>query len=162
MSKMVLGRHRSILLLVSLGLALGLYATGLFLCGADVLVKNKKLSAKMFGESSPPVEGSVAEQYQDIVMTMMWPYIQDAVNDYYQRNCGCSPAIALFDIDVLSILRPNGYRAFEFLLELRVNPYLGAHNTIGTDIVTVKVYPGKISVEKFEHIRSYPIPKWLQ
>jgi hypothetical protein len=59
-------------------------------------------------------------------------------------------------------VRPDGYRRFGFEIMLQVSPYLGAHNSIGTDLITFRISSGEVTVEKFEHIKSYPIPPWLQ
>ena len=42
-------------------------------------------------------------------------------------------------------------------------PYVGAHNTIGVDNLTIKVFFGEgCKVVKFQHVKSYPIPSWLE
>jgi hypothetical protein len=114
-----------------------------------------------FEPESPP-QGSLEEIYQDIFMTMLLPYIHQAVDAYYEKYTGYSPAIDPCQPDILFIERPNGYRTFLIIIKLEVMPYLGAHNSIGVDHITIKVSAGEIKVEKFEHIKSYPIPPWLQ
>ncbi len=89
-------------------------------------------------------------------------YIDKAVDNYYEKNLGYSPGVAPWQTDVLSIERPNGYRTFLFIVKLEVKPYLGAHNSIGVDHITIKVSSGEVKVEKFEHIKDYPIPPCLQ
>ncbi len=109
-----------------------------------------------------PSEGSLEELYQDVFMTMLLPYIQEAVRNYYEENTAYSPNVAPYEPEILSIERPEGYRTFQFVIKLEVAPYLGAHNPIGVDHITVRVSPGEVNVEKFEHIKSYPVPPWLQ
>ncbi len=102
------------------------------------------------------------ELYQDVFMTMLLPYIQEAVSNYYEENTGYSPNVDPYGPVILSIERPNGYRTFLFIIKLEVAPYLGAHNSIGVDHITIRVSAGEVKVEKFEHIKSYPVPPWLQ
>lgn len=118
--------------------------------------------AKTYFEPEIPSSGSLEELYQDVFMTMLLPYIQEAVSHYYEENTGYSPTVDPWQPDILFIERPDGYRTFAFVIKLGVAPYLGAHNPIGVDHLTIRVSPGEVSVEKFEHIKSYPIPPWLQ
>lgn len=117
---------------------------------------------KTYFEPERPAAGSLEEIYQDVFMTMLLPYIQEAVNDYYEKNTGYFPSVDPWQPDVLSIERPNGYRTFLFIIKLEVMPYLGAHNSIDVDHITLRVSYREVKVEKFEHIKSYPIPPWLQ
>ncbi len=102
------------------------------------------------------------ELYQDVFMTVLLPYSQEAVSKYYEKNTGYSPNVDPYGPTVLSIERPDGYRTFLFIIKLEVVPYLGAHNPIGVDHITIRVSSGEVKVETFEHIKSYPIPSWLQ
>ncbi len=37
-------------------------------------------------------------------------------------------------------------------------PYIGAHNTVGIDNVTIRISSEEAKVEGLEHIKSYEIP----
>ncbi|WP_055668844.1 DUF3888 domain-containing protein [Desnuesiella massiliensis] len=80
------------------------------------------------------LQGSKEELYQDIFMTMLTPYIQKAVDNYYGRHYAVDPVA-----EILSIDRPNGYRTFYFIIKLQVAPYQGAHNAVGVDQITLSV-----------------------
>lgn len=123
---------------------------------------NQPVKYRTYFEPKTPSKGSLEELYRDVFMTMLLPYIQEAVNKYYEENTGYSPNVDPWQPDILSIERPNGYRTFVFVIKLEVAPYLGAHNPIGVDRITIRVSSGEVKVEKFEHIISYPIPSWLQ
>jgi hypothetical protein len=113
-------------------------------------------------EPGKPATGSIEEIYQDVFMTLLLPCINKAVDNYYEENTGYTPIVDPWQPDVLSIERPNGYRTILFIIKLEVMPYLGAHNSIGLDHITIRVSSGEVRVEKFEHIKSYPIPPWLK
>lgn len=104
-----------------------------------------------------PVEGSVEELYKDIIVTLLQPYITNEISKYY----GKSFQYDLFSIEFLEIERPK-YRAFNFLIKLQVDPFVGAHNTIGIDEIIIRVSSTKTKVEKFKHIKSFPLPPHLK
>lgn len=117
---------------------------------------------KTYFKPERPPQGSLKELYQDILMTTLLPNIQGAVTSYYVKNTGYSPSVDPWQPDILYIERPNGYRTFLFIIKLEVAPYLGAHNSIGVDRITLRVASNEVQVLDFEHIKSYPIPPWLQ
>lgn len=106
-----------------------------------------------------PPKRSTEELYQDIFVSLLSPYIDKAVEDYY----GKPYTIAPYQTEVLSAERPNGYRTFAFRIQLKVLPYTGPHLYVGEDHITILVvYGPKIKVEKFEHIKSYELPPHYQ
>lgn len=94
-------------------------------------------------------EDTKEELYKDIFITMLHPCIEQAINDYYGKPYNYAP----YDITILNVERQNGYRTFTFLIKLQVMPYVGAHNTVGVDNLTIEVsYERECKVVKFEHI----------
>lgn len=94
-------------------------------------------------------EDSKEELYKDIFITMLHPCIEQSINNYYGKSYSYEP----YDVTILNIERPNGYRTFVFLIKLQVMPYVGAHNTVGVDNLTIEVsYGMECKVVKFEHI----------
>jgi hypothetical protein len=105
-----------------------------------------------------PQEGSVEELYKDIIATLIQPYISDEIKKYY----GSPYLYDLFSMKFLRIDRPYGYRSFAFKIKVEVQPFIGAHNTVGIDEMTINLEGGRPKVENFKHIKSFPIPKYLQ
>lgn len=99
-----------------------------------------------------PMEGSIEELYKDIIVTLLEPIIDNEVIKHY----GQLLQYDLFDIDFLKIERPL-YRSFNFIIKLQIRPFVGAHNTIGIDEITIKVSSGETKVEEFKHIITFPI-----
>ena len=60
--------------------------------------------AKTYFEPEIPSSGSLEELYQDVFMTMLLSYIQEAVSHYYEENTGYSPNVDPWQPDILSIL----------------------------------------------------------
>lgn len=106
-----------------------------------------------------PPEQSREELYQDIFLSMLLPYIQEEVDKYYSKYLIDTPIVAPYTVYVLSSERLYGYRSFAFRLKLQVNSYVGPHNTVGYDYITLTVGGmDKVKIEKFEHIKSYKLP----
>ena len=97
-----------------------------------------------------PGESSSQELSQDIFMTLLHPYIEKSVEDYYGPGVLVDP----WDVKVLSVERPNGYRTSLFLLQLEATPYVHSHLGVGIDRITFRISTGEITVEKFEHIKD--------
>ena len=102
-------------------------------------------------------EHSQEELYQDIFVTLLAPYIQTTINDYYKQYLTTSPNYSLDSIEILEVERPMGYRSFLFTMKLQVKTYIGPHLDVGVDQLTIRVGSGEgeVKVEKFEHVKSY-------
>lgn len=94
----------------------------------------------------------------DIISTLLFPEINKCIDKYYPEH----PQVALFNVKILETKRPAGYRTFNFMIKLEVKPFVGAHNVIGIDHITFDISPTGVSVEKFEHIKSFDIPQHLR
>jgi len=104
---------------------------------------------------NPPAQ-SREELYQDIFVSLLLPDIQKSVDDYYKDFLTEKPIVAPYYVHVLNIERLMGYRSFSFRLKLKVSSYIGPHLNIGDDYITIKIEGGdKVTIEKFEHIKSY-------
>ena len=107
---------------------------------------------------------SQQELYQDVYVTLLNPYIKKAIDDYYEPLLTTSPMYSPESVEILNLERPMGYRSFLFIIELQIEPYVGPHDSIGVDQLTIRVGAGEneVKVEKFEHIKSYELPPNLQ
>jgi hypothetical protein len=105
---------------------------------------------------SNPAKQSREELYQDIFVSLLLPDIQKSVDDYYKSFLTEKPIVTPDYVHVLSVERLMGYRSFSFRLKLKVSSYIGPHLNIGDDYITLKIEGGdKVTIEKFEHIKSY-------
>lgn len=97
-----------------------------------------------------PQPYSKEELYQDIFMSMLIPYIDEAVSNYYGKSLS-----VYIPGKILSIERPNGYRTLYFVIKVQVSSYEGPHNFVGVDNITLSVAGKNIKVEKYEHVSTY-------
>lgn len=104
-----------------------------------------------------PEEGSVEELYKDIIVVLIEPYITEEISKQY----GMLLQYGLSSIEFLEIERSE-YRSFNFLIKLQVDPFLGAHNTVGLDEIVIKIGENNPKVISFKHIKSFPLPPQLE
>jgi hypothetical protein len=89
-------------------------------------------------------------------VSLLLPDIQKSVDEYYKDYLTEKPIVSPDYVQVLSAERLIGYRSFSFRLKLKVSSYIGPHINIGDDYITLKIDGGdKVTIEKFEHIKSY-------
>lgn len=107
---------------------------------------------------------SQQELYQDVFVTLLNPCIKKAIDDYYEPLLTTSPMYSPESVKILNLERPMGYRSFSFIIELQIESYVGPHDSIGVDQLTIRVGAGEdgVKVEKFEHIKSYELSPNLQ
>ncbi|ERI95435.1 hypothetical protein HMPREF1982_00178 [Clostridiales bacterium oral taxon 876 str. F0540] len=98
---------------------------------------------------------SLDELYSDVLTTSLSSYIQHEIENYYKMPV----QLNLSTTKILDIVRPRGYRTFEFIVKIQVSPFIGAHNTVGTDNITFDIRPGSIKVINYEHIKSFNVPQ---
>lgn len=101
-----------------------------------------------------PAEKSTEELYQDVFITLLLPYMQEEVSNYYGKVKGEYPVVDPYFVNVLSVVRPSGYRTYRFIIKLEVLPYIGSHNAVGRDNITIMVGYREVKVIKYEHIQN--------
>ncbi|WP_068965113.1 DUF3888 domain-containing protein [Desulfosporosinus sp. BG] len=116
--------------------------------------KNNSINSS---ENNSPSKVSSDEIYQDGIIALLNPYIQKALDNYYNQYLNTSPNYSFDLIKILDITRPNGYHTFPITIRFEVQPFVGPHDIIGIDQVTMKVGPdqGDVKVDKFEHIKDF-------
>lgn len=109
------------------------------------------IPAKSYNIPYRPPTGSNEELYKDIFIAQLDPCIRKAIQNYYRKPYNYDP----WDVDIIDIKRPYGDRTPFFIIKLQILPYVGAHNTVGIDILTVNVSIGQeCKIEKFEHTKN--------
>lgn len=81
----------------------------------------------------------------DTLLTTLSPHITDAVTGHY----GELTQYDLFDAEILDIKRQTE-GGYSFTVKVQISPFIGAHNTIGKDTITLEVTPGMVKVIKYE------------
>lgn len=108
-------------------------------------------------------ENSKEKLYQDILMTLLLPNLQNAVDNYYKEYLSLSPMVAPYDISILSMDRIGENGTFDFRLKLELHPYVGSHLDVGLDYIAIRINPvDKVKIEKFEYIKNYELPSYYK
>jgi len=117
---------------------------------------------KHISNNSQIIEKSNEELYKDFFITLLQPYTQKAVDDYYTNYLKSIPLVDPWYVKLLSIER-SVTPSFTFVIKLEVAPYIGPHNPVGIDHITFNVNNrGDVKLETFEHIKSYEIQPGYQ
>lgn len=144
--------NKSVLILIILALGLQ-FIVITFVSAKDVnpiLNKNKV------------VQDSNEQVYKDAFVTLLQPYTDKAIADYYAKYLNTPPQENPWYVKVLSIERSNP-KSFEFVVKIEVAPYIGPHDAVGIDHITFNVNSiDDVKLDKFEHIKSFEIAPNLQ
>ncbi|SHJ76509.1 Protein of unknown function [Clostridium amylolyticum] len=107
-------------------------------------------------EQSKASENSKEAIYKDMVISLLIPYMQQEINNYYKEYLSELPIIFPYSVDIVSVKRDSGYL---IQLEVIVHPFVGPVNIVGDDRIIIETGAfGSVKVKKFEHIKSYPLP----
>ncbi|MBM7613797.1 DUF3888 domain-containing protein [Alkaliphilus hydrothermalis] len=106
-----------------------------------------------------PPEASTDELYQHVFLTLLDPLISNAIYGYY----GESYSHDYWDIKIINLERLSYTENGMFKMTLEVSPYVGAHNSVGVDQITLIIEAGgDVEVVDYKHIKSYDLPPHLQ
>lgn len=100
---------------------------------------------------------SSEQVYYNLFITMLHPYVNEAIADYYSEYMTTSPNTAPYIYELTSIEKEYGLN-YSYTVEIEVNPYIGPHLTVGRDRITFKIKLGEVNLEKFEHLESHELP----
>lgn len=95
--------------------------------------------------------------YYDLFVTLLYPYVEEAIDNYYDEYMTYLPGEAPYSYNFINIERTPGLN-YSYTIELEVQPYVGPHLSVGRDRITFKIDLEAVKVEKFEHIESYELP----
>lgn len=101
---------------------------------------------------------------QNIITRLTLEDVQKAVDDYYSDYTEYLPRVEAYapisSTKVLEVSYNTNENLYEVIME--VQPYVAAHNVIGQDKITLEINgSGNVKVTKFEHIKSFEYPPWL-
>lgn len=92
------------------------------------------------------------------IVTHLSPYTTKPLKDHYGINLPWQ----LEDGKIIDAKMIYGQDSLTFIFKLQVQPFVGAHNPVGTDNFTFRIQDNKITLEKYEHVESFPVPPHLK
>ncbi len=100
--------------------------------------------------------------YKDMVISLLIPYMQKEINNYYKEYLTELPIIFPYSVDIVNVERQGG-SGYLIRLEVIAHPFVGPINTVGDDRIIIETGAfGSVKIVKFEHIKSYQLPWNLQ
>lgn len=105
--------------------------------------------------------------YQNALLFSDLDKIQLAVSDYYKDIYTVSPRVAYWLVRMVEVKVVADNQDIEGGSEIQivylVEPFLGAHSTIGEDQITFSVsYTGEVKLAAYEHLKEYELPEHLK
>lgn len=123
-----------------------------FTCSAYESIQDPKLKQLELEENTKEAI------YKDMVISLLVPYMQEEINNYYKEYLSELPIIFPYSVDIVSVKREYG-SGYLILLEVIAHPFVGPINTVGDDRMIIETGAfGSVSIKKFEHLKSYPLP----
>ncbi|KIL07491.1 hypothetical protein SR42_00080 [Clostridium botulinum] len=130
-----------------------LFLTNIFYVENSFALDGKQYSNEEVFKS---YEDSKEILYQDVAISLLIPYIQKEINNYYKEYLTELPIVFPYSVDIINVKREGGY---SIELELIVHPFVGPINIVGDDRIILKTGAfGTVEIKKFEHVKSYPLP----
>jgi hypothetical protein len=68
----------------------------------------------------------------------------------------------LEDVKVIDAKMIYGTNNVDFIFKTQVQPFVGAHNPVGTDEFTFRISDSAIKLLKYEHMESFSVPPHLK
>ncbi|GGA41011.1 DUF3888 domain-containing protein [Paenibacillus physcomitrellae] len=110
-----------------------------------------------------PQEDSTELRLQDMLMNFINPYINDAIQGYYQHLLRELPLVYPYFVDMIESHRVNGFRGFILSITLDVTPVIGPHISVGKDRLTFEISAGpKAKLVNYTHLKTYELPTHWQ
>lgn len=115
--------------------------------------------------SAKPTQDSEELRLQDMLMSMLVPYIEKDLRNYYYPNVvkDFSPIVAPWLIEVKETKRVNGFRGFKLQITFEIEPTDGGQWVpIGKDRMTYEITAGPtVKLINHTHLETYEYPPEL-
>lgn len=110
-----------------------------------------------------PLSDSGELRVQDMLMNVLTPHINAAVQDYYRQFLLEPPLVYPYFVHITGSERLNGFRGFRLSVTLDVTPVVGPHISVGEDRLTFEISAGpEVKLVHYTHLKSYPLPPHWQ
>ncbi|MCG5252950.1 DUF3888 domain-containing protein [Brevibacillus agri] len=97
--------------------------------------------------------------YQDVILTLLSPQIEKEVHQYYSKLLTEPPTFSPYYGTEMTIDRPGGYRTSQFIVKVKVTPYVGPHIAVGEDLITFSINGGgQVKVLGYKHLEDHKLP----
>ena len=92
----------------------------------------------------------------DMIITLLMPPISEAVSDFYEPYLTGEPTVVpSYGSKIVSIR--GGISNSHYTATVEVFPYVGPHQAVGKDRITLDIQPDGVAVINYEHVESYAL-----
>lgn len=96
------------------------------------------------------------DPYQRLVLTLLTPYIQGQLNEFYKNKLSLTPQFAPFlrgtDLFV-------DYHSSYIDVHVTCSPYVGPHLDVGVDLIKIRIdNTGEVTVSEYKHLKDIDLP----
>jgi len=102
---------------------------------------------------------------EHMVITLVMPEVERAVKAFYAPYLTITPnVVSYLETSILNIkggedIHTGGPNATTYTVMVEVFPYVGPHDAVGKDHITLEIDPvGTVTLKGFKHIESYELP----
>lgn len=90
-------------------------------------------------------------------------YIADITSKYtkepLKKHYGMDLPYQLEDVKVIDAKLIYGVNKLTYIFVTQLQPFVGAHNPLGTDEFIFRIEADKIVLDNYKHIESFPVPE---
>lgn len=98
--------------------------------------------------------------YNDFILHMLYPHVHKDICDYYDGTINTCPNVPPYVMKINNIEKKKiGYGFdYDYRITITVNPYLGAHNSVGIDKLIYSIDFDGIKLHSYQHLKDYRLP----
>lgn len=90
--------------------------------------------------------------YKETLTVSLLKELQQASNRYYDGSYSVFPIVELVTTEVEQICKQEG----KTILEFKIMPFIGPHNTVGVDHITLSLdHRGNVTVLDYQHSENF-------
>lgn len=127
---------------------------------ASVMVLTGFTANAVNSEEKSSISLENPERLNKIIITLLMPEIQKAVNDFYEPYLSIEPTVVAYfgDSKITNIIGDT--ESSIYTVEVEVEPYVGPHISIGRDRMTFEIRAGgTATIKNYEHLKNYDLPQ---
>lgn len=98
------------------------------------------------------------EAQKNLIVSILSSYTSKPLKEFY----GMDLPYQLEFAEITDTKMTYSEKGLYFIVKLKVQPFVGAHNPVGTDLFTFKIENCMVTLLEYKHLESFPIPEHLK
>lgn len=94
----------------------------------------------------------------EVILTLLSPIINIEVQNYYKKYLTIPVSLPPYAMKIIELNKPETKNQYKFQLVIELNPYVGPHQGVGQDILTLTIDLNGITVNELKHIKDEELP----